>query len=506
MSIKFALLIFALSFMTHTPCGASSISIVDTVTAFPFIRSVENANIVLQWDSGTTIQLLSSCKLIRVTRRGIRCIPASMSLVKGWETMFTRMGQLSERCLPHRQALCIIGNATRLFPTDVVFVADSSVAKCVHGQGRRLVPDRNISNSLMLQTNTTSPVTRDDISLCDIVDTNLDVVYDPVHNQVFAKQLNNSATLYVSISILILLVVVLMAEAVNSSEHTKLSHNIIAWVLLVSLSILMLFRVDDRMHPIITTHDQIFIGFIIVYITISTSYWVMTYRCNMCQQTNKCTTSLDNTNAPNASYVIPIGIVAQPKDVLQSISVPIGTHVTQGEARKVSITKTSVCETQRDGINSMLASIQLGTCVLYGTADNVYVAAIFFVLLFRCMQKLHAAHYNPAEWTIYANTVIVMDVTYTALVFLFAVLPHYDNLSDTVLYTAAQYVICDTVASNAVLSNAIAAYQAAASAVTTEHSPPNKSNDGSKVNISKQENVKTLVNSVGPANSGPGSS
>lgn len=436
----------AITFIVLVPCTTSSISIVDATYAFPFVRSVDDSKTPMQWDSGTAIQLLSSCQLVRITRRGIRCISAGIELVEGWEKKFTREGLTSESCLPHSKALCVMTNGNRFFPTDTVYVSDDSVAKCVNGQGRQLVPDQNTSLGSLAINGTGAQIVRDDISLCDILDTNLDVIYDPAHNQIFTKQLNNSAWLYVSISILILIVVVLMAEALSNNTHSNLVHNIIAWVLLVLLSILMLTHTDGRMHPIITVHDTVFMWIILVYITISTVYWIAASHSRV-QDDNVA----PKTEAPEESKTAPTNPVLQespdppPPDAME----------------KAVQVLTNTVETQRDGLNSMLASIQLATCVLYGTADNVYVSGIFFVLLLRCMQKLHAAHYNPTPWTIYANTVIVMDVTYTALVLLFAVLPHYGNDTETILYTAAQYVICDTIASNLVLSSAIAASTAA---------------------------------------------
>ena len=267
-------LVMATLLLCCTPSGASSISIVDTISAFPFLRNVEDSTNVMRWDSGTAIQLLSSCKLIRITRRGVRCIAAGMELVAGWDNMFTHMGPSSGLCQPHRHALCVMGTGTRLFPTDTVFVADRSVAKCVNGQGRQLVPDQDTPGKATITTHKVNHTRRDDISLCDIIDTNLDIVYDPVNNQIFTRQLNNSATLYVSISILILVVVVLKAEAISNNTRSNLTHNIVAWILLVGLSLLMLTHVDGRMHPIITVHDYVFLCIVLVYIIVSTLYWV----------------------------------------------------------------------------------------------------------------------------------------------------------------------------------------------------------------------------------------
>ena len=105
-------------------------------------------------------------------------------------------------------------------------------------------------------------------------------------------------------------------------------------------------------------------------------------------------------------------------------------------------------ETQKDGINAMIASIHFSTCVLYGTPDNAYVSGFFFLLLFRCLQKIHDAHQNPSQWSIMSNTVLLFDIAYTTGIFTFGVLQHFTSDTESILYAAAQFVICDTITSN----------------------------------------------------------
>jgi hypothetical protein len=518
-------------------CSASSISIVDKESAFPFLRNVESPENAMRWDSGTAIQLLSSCKLIRITRRGIRCIAANMELVSEWEKPFTKVGLPSESCQPHRHALCVMSNGDRFSPTDRVFVADGSVTKCVNGQNRQLVPEQDAQSNLRETDKIGGLVRRDDISLCDVLDTNLDVIYDPVNNQIFTKQLTNAAWLYITISFLILVVVVLMAEAFNNTLHSNLLHNIIAWVLLVVTSLIMFTQVDGRMHPIVTVQDNVFLCIVLVYITISTIYWIVTSRDRLVQerrlsvsgtthslivaeqsnqgsvkqfnkgsvkQFNKGSTLDKSSSTPGTDKS------ASTPGTDKSASTP-GTDksASTGEPTKLTSSATSgpieaippdigVSETQRDGLNSMIASIQLATYMLYGTADNVYVSGIFFVLLFRCTQKIHNAHSNPEQWTIYANTVIVMDVTYTSLVFMFAVIPHYTKDTDTILYAAAQYVICNTIASNTVLNTAFLACRSTKSPPKTESAKAEEK----KLATQNVANQNHAIEQLGPANIG----
>jgi hypothetical protein len=395
---------------------ASSIAIVDSPTAFPFMRNVEHPADAMKWDSGTLVQLLSSCKLIRITRRGVRCIAASDTLISGWQRAFlgttataaTTPPQQQQqqqqhkvmygKCVPTNKGLCATSEGNFLFPTEEVFVAEASVGKCRNGQGRSLLADNSTS------TSTTTASIRDDVSLCDVIDNNMDIVYDPVHNYIYMRHLGDSTWLYTTISILVLIVVVLTAEAVSQRSRSQLVHNIFAWILLTTATILMLLNADGRMHVFITVQDRAFVTVSLLYIIVTTGYWV------------SC--------AAATAAVSGVSLV----------------HTTQ-----------TLPQPQRDGINAMIASVHFATCVLYGTPDNTYVSVFFFVFLFRTLQKMHDAHYRPIDWSMGDNTMLLLDLTYTVTIFSFGILPHFTNDAEIVLYAAAQYMVCDTIAANCIL-------------------------------------------------------
>jgi len=211
----------------------------------------------------------------------------------------------------------------RFFPTNTVRVADRSVNIRQNGQGRILVGDlqKKIA-STTINTNTTI----DDVSLCDVLDTNLDVIYDPVNNNVFTRQLSNANWLYASLTIVVIVAVVLTAEVISQHTRSKLPHNRFAWLCLTGLSLLMLTDIDGRMHTCVTVEDRAFVTMSFIYIFTNTLYWGF---------------SVSETIASN-----------------------VGVH-------------TQVSETQRDGVNAMLGNIHFATCVLYGTPDNAYVSGFF---------------------------------------------------------------------------------------------------------------------------------
>lgn len=327
--------------------------------------------------------------------------------------MFTSFSSETGRvsCTPLSTSLCVTRNGNRFFPTDKVFVSDTSVTKCFNGQGRELVPETQIKS-------TNSTTGKDDISLCDVLDNNVDVIYDPVNNYVYTKDLSKSTGLYTFASMLILVVVVLTAEAVSQRARSRLVHNIIAWIMLTVVALLMFMNADGRMHPLITTRDRTFILISLIYITTSTAYWLYS--------------------------------VSTATPTLKQVSVEIATVVDTHTDTPVTI--TNIPETQRDGVNAMIGSIHFTTCVIYGTPDNTYVSGFFFVFLFRCMQKMYDSHHKSDQWTTAANTVIVLDILYTVTIFSFGVLPHFTSDSDTTLYAAAQFVVCDAIAAACVVN------------------------------------------------------
>ena len=446
MSRALQFIAFVLITTTFEFTYATSIPIVDNNEAFPFLRSSDTPTQVLRWDAGMAIQLLSSCKLIRITRRGVRCIPPHNHLIEGWQDFFST--HLSHEdppaiiannpypwsiCTPRNDALCVMRSGKRFFPTDIVRVADSSVNRCINGQGRTLVGQALMNNT---KTRSEGEKILDDISLCDILDTNLDIIYDPVNNHIFTRQLGNAIWLYACISIMILAVVVLTAEAVSQQTRSKLNHNIIAWVVLSLLSLLMLTNIDNRMHIFVTTEDRNFAIMTFLYISIITIYWILCVRAKKKRQEavlkNEQVTAKIKGDLPTTDKIHK-----------EDHKTGIGIKETNDDSETHADS-----ETQKDGINAMIASIHFSTCVLYGTPDNAYVSGFFFLLLFRCLQKIHDAHQNPSQWSIMSNTVLLFDIAYTTGIFTFGVLQHFTSDTESILYAAAQFVICDTITSN----------------------------------------------------------
>jgi hypothetical protein len=209
-------------------------------------------------------------------------------------------------------------------------------------------------------------------------------------------------------------------------------------MLLSGLSLLMLTHVDNRMHSFVTAEDRDFVIMVFIYIAIITTYWILRVRATRKRKRrNEQDKATITTELPTT-------------DIIQNKNHKTGIEIT--ETHEDSDTRDSEthddAETQKDGVNAMIASIHVSTCVLYGTPDNAYVSGFFFLLLFRCLQKLHDAHQNPSKWSMLSNTVLFFDIAYTTGTFTFGIIPHFQNDTESVLYAAAQFVICDTITAN----------------------------------------------------------
>lgn len=367
-------------------CDARSIAIADSATTFPYLRTVDHPDVVLEWDNGDMISQTSGCELLRITRRGVRCIEGDFHLLTNWQAAFP---ETSVECLASASALC--QTPTRhFFPTGDVYTHEPNSSLCTNGQGRLLVGENHTA-------------ARDDFSLCDIVDRNVDVLYDPVARTVHVRDLANTNWLYTTTSLLILANVILVAETLSHGKGT-VRHNTIACALLVLACFLMVLRVDDRMHPVVVEEDMYFFVVSFAYVLLNCAYWVW-------------------------------------RDVCSSLALCAEQSVPPSHGH-----------TQFDAINGMLGAVHLATCVLYGSPDNVYAPGFFFVFLLRTLQKIVDAHLYPQDWTSpLGNSLLALDVLYTITQVEFGLIPHYAKTADSMFFAASAFLVAEAIAMHAML-------------------------------------------------------
>lgn len=379
----------------------------DEASAFPYLQNALT-NKRISWQDGYSLELLTTCRFVRITRRGIRCIPPSMDPIDGWEN-----GWLSLHCQPDADSLCRStrdGGKQRIFPSDgTVYVSEPFVDVCSNGQGRVV----------------TNKDGRNDTSLCDLVDGNRDIVFDPITNRLYWRDLGEAGWLYIISSFLILLIVILICESLvkhdreaqenaqggpsknqttatsteteKDASATSLTHNLVATLLLVITSIMMWANADQRFHALITYQDQLVFIATSVYILVCGGIWVFF----------------------------------------------LATSSTQ-----------DLPKSQRYGLNCMIAGVYFAISVMYGSSDHIYSIGFFFVLVFRALQKMFETPLADSGNTSAGNTqhvllqkiMIIFDIVFLLIVYTFGFSLQFHNAGDSLLYAATLFTVAFVIA------------------------------------------------------------
>lgn len=392
------------------PTAAYMLALRDEASAFPYLQNALT-NKRISWQDGYSLELLTTCRFVRITRRGIRCIPPSMDPIDGWED-----GWLSLHCQPDADSLCRStrdGGKQRIFPSDnAVYVSEPFVDACTNGQGRVVTRDNG----------------RNDTSLCDLVDGNRDVVFDPITNRLYWRDLGEAGWLYIISSFLILVIVILICESLVKHDRdagqegpqgkqstqplsqspetvgspgetpaTSLTHNLVATLLLVITSIMMWANADQRFHALITYQDQLVFIATLVYILICGGIWVF--------------------------FLV--------------------TYAT-----------ADLPTSQRYGLNCMIAGVYFAISVIYGSSDHIYSIGFFFVLVFRALQKMFETplvdsgiengddtQHGPLQ-----KIMIIFDIVFLLIVYTFGFSLQFHNAGDSLLYAATLFTVAFVIA------------------------------------------------------------
>lgn len=385
------------------PTDAYMLALRDEVSAFPYLHNALT-NKRISWKDGYSLELLTTCRFVRITRRGIRCIPPSMDPINGWED-----GWLSLHCQPDADSLCRStrdGGKQRIFPSDeTVYVSEPYMDVCSNGQGR-IVTHKDGKN---------------DTSLCDLVDGNRDIVFDPTTNHLYWKDLGEAGWLYIVSSFLILVIVILICESLVKPDHeaqseekqittsknqsttkvrtkveetdaTSLLHNLVATSLLLIASIMMLANADQRFHTLITSQDQLVFIATLVYILCCGGIWVWFL---------------------------------------------------------VTKSTTTLPQSQRHGLNCMISGVYFAVSVMYGSSDHIYSIGFFFLLVFRVLQKMFETLSSENQWEIHvicSKIMIMFDILFLLIVYTFGFSLQFHNAGDSLLYAATLFTVAFVIA------------------------------------------------------------
>ena len=385
------------------PTDAYMLALRDEVSAFPYLHNALT-NKRISWKDGYSLELLTTCRFVRITRRGIRCIPPSMDPLNGWED-----GWLSLHCQPDADSLCRStrdGGKQRIFPSDeTVYVSEPYMDVCSNGQGR-IVTHKDGKN---------------DTSLCDLVDGNRDIVFDPTTNHLYWRDLGEAGWLYIVSSFLILVIVILICESLVKPDHeaepentsntdrnkqstrtaqnnveetdaTSLLHNLVATSLLLITSVMMWANADQRFHKLITSQDQLVFIATLVYILCCGGIWVWL-------------------------------LVTESTDKLP--------------------------QSQRHGLNCMISGVYFAVSVMYGSSDHIYSIGFFFVLVFRVLQKMFEtllSHKLCDIHDICSKIMIMFDILFLLIVYTFGFSLQFHNAGDSLLYAATLFTVAFVIA------------------------------------------------------------
>jgi len=180
--------------------------------SYPFINEV-SSGLTLAWSYGNYAQLTRSSVALRVNERGVNFIHVGnirdVMGSKHWDV---------HDCYDSTTSLCALKDGSRVFPFDRVNIAanrllvspemsDIALEGCQHTRSSK----RRISDQIYTY----------DISLCDVVDSRLDVLYLNMDNKVLFRRNTTSIWIYVLVSI----VSVYLVSHIAQNVSTLLNHD-----------------------------------------------------------------------------------------------------------------------------------------------------------------------------------------------------------------------------------------------------------------------------------------
>lgn len=212
---------------------------------------VINDAVRVTWTSGFAIEMFLTCKFVRFSRFGIRCIlhEKESSMVSGFLP-----------CLESNTSLCnqpsMRYDFNLFFPTTEVRVRGTENEECQQGQNRVLDDVYN------------------DLSLCDLGE-NVDVIYNPSEGSIYWSEYRRSLpVLEIVASVLIIVMTILACESLVQQD-TKLRDNTVICFVSFACAILMLLNVDGRKFTALTWEDNFFYLFSVLYILFGIFAWTV---------------------------------------------------------------------------------------------------------------------------------------------------------------------------------------------------------------------------------------
>jgi len=156
---------------------------------------------LINWAHGDLLQMMRSSQGVRINERGIQFVRFGSLRTVGWESI---------PCDPDPTSLCRTPGGSRFFPLDHVYVSAnvSSVQGDMRGIASTGCTGARSGRTIL------EPSTVYDVSLCDVVDSRMDVYWDG--EVVRFRRMTTSIWLYVAISIVTVYLVSCIAQNLTS--------------------------------------------------------------------------------------------------------------------------------------------------------------------------------------------------------------------------------------------------------------------------------------------------
>jgi hypothetical protein len=374
-----------------------------------YVRSVSEDRYPYMWDSetwtpvtwtrGSYLQRVLSSSAVRVTDNRVRFIPAGwamLSIGPAADQDAWSYGGYSVACVPDIDALCRvkgpdlrvslgIGEESRVFPVSGsgVFVHGSKSSRvdraCIHGVGR-------ISGAVDVSRFVY------DISVCDVVDGVLDVLF--TRDRLQLVHINVNSTLYVLTGLLVVLIIVLVTQNLTvdilrytcktNTVENRVDDSIPVSVCMV-LSIILTFcscvlpgvlnrGTPGLFVPIATVFDLYYFCTIIGYMTVHCFIW-LTRRTLRYMSRSSLLAGSDGGS----------------------------------KGHRVA---------QLHSVNFMVAALLLSIFSTHGTIETVLTAPLLFIFMFRTLFKCYAVEnsignalaHDPLVQTVFESLLISIDV------------------------------------------------------------------------------------------------
>ena len=200
--------------------SARQTAIADSVASYPYVALLDPP-LPMDWDRGRGALELAQSSAVRINSKGIQYIPPSYSEL-----------QLSDRfetpCIRSRNCMCVMnvsGVISNVFPERGTRVYITSTTQkflpvstdcAITSSGRTVLIGLGSNQDPVSGFGEGShPETRMDLSLCNLVDGQMDVVYVPATSRIYITTNSISTPVVVVLSLLVLYVAAIMCHNIE---------------------------------------------------------------------------------------------------------------------------------------------------------------------------------------------------------------------------------------------------------------------------------------------------